>query len=296
MHHHSHGSHVHKQEYTSTFKIGIFLNFAYVLIEALVGTWIHSSALVSDALHNLSDVTSMLLSWAAFSLASKNHSEKFTFGYGKATILAAFINGILLLLAAAGIAYDIYSHWGIHLKIPGMEVVVVSGIGIVVNAYTAWLFFQSKKDLNMKGNFLHMAADALVSLGVMLSGIAIFYTGLDWIDTAMSLIILVIILYSTWHLLKEAGEQLMDKVPDTVDILKINSFLDRHPAIDSYHDLHVWSLTTEQVALIAHVLFKKGVPVNAALDEIHEELKHHFGITQITIQTEQIEESHIHPH
>lgn len=286
--HHSHGSHIHKHHYNATFKIGIFLNLGYVALEATFGHLIHSSALVSDALHNLSDVMSMLLSWGAFVMAGRAaYSDNFTFGYGKATILAAFINGILLLAAAFGIGFDIYSRWGTHETIPGLEVSLISGIGILVNAFTAWLFFKSKNDLNMRGNYLHMAADALVSLGVLISGIIIKFTGAIWVDTAASLAILLIVLYSTWHLLIEAGEQLMDKVPAGIDLAKIKAFLNKHPHISHFHDLHVWSLTTEQVALIAHVLVKKGFPPFEVLDEIHDELRENFGITHITIQIEE---------
>jgi len=285
-HHHSHASHIHSHQYNTTFKVGIFLNLGYVALEAVFGHLIHSSALVSDALHNLSDVMSMVLSWGAFAIAGRTYSDNFTFGYGKATILAAFVNGILLLAAAFGIGYDIYSRWGVHQEIPGLEVSIISGIGILVNAFTAWLFFKSKNDLNMRGNYLHMAADALVSLGVLISGILILFTGALWVDTVASLAILVIVLYSTWHLLIEAGEQLMDKVPDGVDLGKIKAFLKKHPHISHFHDLHVWSLTTEQVALIAHVLVKKEFPPFDVLDEIHEELKANFGISHITIQIE----------
>ena len=221
-HDHSHGS----QNYGKAFGIGIALNTIYVVVELYYGFMVNSSALVADAAHNASDVFSLILAWAAIKIATKRPSKRYTYGLRKTTILASMINGLIIIAAAGLIAWDAIQKFQNPAEISGNIVMIVAAIGLVVNTGTAFLFWKgSKGDLNIRGAFLHMAADAGVTLGVLLGGLAIKYTGLTWIDPALSLVIVLVILYSAWGLLRDSVKIAIDAVPKNIDIDEVEKFL-----------------------------------------------------------------------
>ncbi|MBE7175229.1 MAG: cation transporter [Mucilaginibacter polytrichastri] len=287
-HHHHHGP-VNPEHIGRAFRIGITLNILYVIIEFGYGFYTNSLALLADAGHNLSDVGSLALSLFAFSLARKNSTKKFTYGYRKATILASLANAILLLVVVGGIGYEAVSRFLHSEKSDGAIIAWVSGAGVLVNAFTAWLFFKDKQhDLNVKGAYLHLFADTLVSVGVVVAGIAIAYTGWDWLDPSISLIIMIVILVSTWGLLRESLALALDAVPENVDTDKIRQLIGKMPGVNSVEHVHVWAISTTQNALTAHIC----VPADttpAGAEKIKEEIRHelfHQNIGHATLELE----------
>ncbi|HFD13848.1 MAG TPA: cation transporter [Epsilonproteobacteria bacterium] len=283
---HDHGSEI--KNYNKAFSIGITLNIIFVIIEAIYGIMADSLALIADAGHNLSDVVSLLLAWGAFYLAKKNPSFQRTYGFRKVTILASLLSAILLLIALAAIAWEAVGRFSDPQAVDGMTVIVVAGIGVVINTITALLFMKDQKDdLNIRGAYLHMAADAGVSLGVVIAGVAILFTGWLWLDPVLSLMIVIVILISTWGLLRDSINLSIDAVPSTIDVSKVKDYLLALEDITSVHALHVWALSTTENALSVHLVTTKKEIDNRFLEDIQEHLHHEFDISHSTIQTEE---------
>ncbi|HHI79050.1 MAG TPA: cation transporter [Planctomycetes bacterium] len=282
-HHHNH----QVKSYNRAFAIGIGLNIAFVLVELAYGLAADSLALIADAGHNFSDVLSLVLAWGASYLATKAATDKRTYGYRKVTILASLANAILLLLALGAIAWEaLHRLWNPQL-VEGMTVILVAGIGVVINTLTALLFLSGQKhDLNIRGAFLHMAADAAISLGVALGGALILWTGWVLIDPILSLAIVLIILLATWSLLRESMDLAMDSVPQGTDLAGIRAYLKNLPGVAQLHDLHVWALSTSEVALSAHLVVRDGTDCPKLLQDAQKQLHDAFGIEHATIQLE----------
>lgn len=279
---HSHS----KRTYGKAFAIGIALNVVYVSLEIFYGLSSHSSALLADAGHNTSDVLSLLLAWAATYLAKKQPSERYTYGLRKTTIMASLINGVLIVGAAALITWDAIHKLQNPVAVPGNVIMIVSGIGVAINSITALLFIKGQKgDLNVKGAFLHMAADAGVSLGVVVGGLLIKLTGEMWIDPVSSFIIVAVILYSTWGLLADSVKLALDAVPENINLEEVKTFLESTDGVEEVHDLHVWAMSTTETALTAHLVIPEGHS-DQLLYDIREALHERFEITHTTLQVE----------
>lgn len=239
-HYHDHGP----QNYHRAFIIGIALNLAYVVIEATYGLLAHSLALVADAGHNLSDVLGLLLAWGASWLVGRRPTPRRSYGFRRSSVLAALFNALFLLVAVGAIAWEAMRRLADPAPVAGTTVIWVAVVGIVVNTATALLFFAGQKgDLNIRGAFLHMAADAGVSLGVVLAGLVILATGWDWLDPAVSLAIVVVILVGTWGLLRESVDLALDAVPEDIDPVQVYAYLDEVAGVREVHDLHIWAMT-----------------------------------------------------
>lgn len=285
-HDHGHGHSHAPADFGNAFLIGIVLNTAFVVIEAVYG-WISGSmALIADAGHNLSDVLALLLAWGASVAARRPASERFTYGYKSSTILAALANAGLLLVAIGAILFETLHRIAEPAPVAGETMVVVAGIGIVINAGTAALFMRGQHDINIRGAFLHMAADALVSLGVVIAGVAIIMTGERWIDPAVSLAIVAVIAWGTWGLLKDSVAMSMLGVPKGISENEVRAYLSGLPGVEAVHDLHIWPMSTTETALTAHLVMPGGHPGDPFLLELAHALEHHHHIGHPTIQIE----------
>jgi len=282
-HDHNHGT----GNYNRSFAIGVVLNIVFVVIEASYGIFADSLALIADAGHNLSDVVSLLLAWSASVLAKKAATEKRTYGFRKATVMASLASAILLLVALGGITWEAVGRFFNPKPVEGMTVIVVATIGVVINTLTALLFVKGqKRDLNIRGAFLHMAADAAVSLGVVVAGIFIIFKGWLWIDPVVSFMIVAVVLVGTWGLLRDSINYAMDAVPDSIDIPAIRNYLMSIDHVNRIHDLHVWPLSTTEIALTVHVVIDKDSLDNKFLRNVQQHLHDHFGVVHSTIQVE----------
>ena len=274
--------------YRKAFAIGIALNVSYVAVEAVFGLFAHSLALVADAGHNLSDVLSLLLAWGASEFGQSKPSKRFTYALRSSSILASLANAIILLIAIGAIAWEAFQRFSQPQEVPAVTVMVVAGFGVLINAATALLFMSGRhRDLNIKGAFLHMAADAGVSLGVVLAGLAIKLTGQYWIDPAMSLVIVAVIAIGTWGLLRESIRLALQAVPAGVDLEKVENYLASLPNVTAVHDLHIWPMSTTQTALTAHLEMPNGSGGDEFLHYICQHLHDEFQIEHSTIQIEQ---------
>ena len=287
MHHHTHHHQHHAPASLSAiFIICITLNMAFVLVEAGVGFIYHSLGLLSDASHNLSDVFSLLLSFFAIQMAKRHSNRHFTYGYKKSTILASLINALVLLVVVGAILVESIYKLRNPVDISGEAISWTAGIGILINGATAWLLMKNQKyDLNVKGAFLHMAMDTLVSVGVVISGIIISATGFVMIDAFISLAIATIILFSTWGLLKESIYLSMDAVPSGIDPDEIEKSLSEVRGIDSWHHLHIWAVSTTENAATLHVVLK-DISEMDKIKQLIKEALHHNNIQHITIECE----------
>ena len=285
-HHHGHG-HVHAlPDNARAFAIGVALNFGFVIAEVVFGVASHSIALLSDAGHNLSDVFGLLLAWGATHLAKSLPTRRRTYGWRRASILAALTNAIILLVVIGGIIWEAIKRFAHPEIVAGATVMWVAAAGVVINTLTALLFMAGRhKDLNIKGAFLHMASDAVVSLGVVFAGLIILKTGWHWLDPAMSLVISAVIIYGTWGLLRESLNLSMDAVPENIDPQAVEKFLAAQPGVASVHDLHIWAMSTTENALTVHLVIPKGLPSDDFLHEVAHELEEKFEIGHTTIQT-----------
>lgn len=282
-----HGHHHAPAEFGRAFLIGICLNTAFVVVEAAFGFLSGSMALVADAGHNLSDVLSLAFAWGATVAAKKPASERFTFGYKSSTILAALANAGLLLVAVGAILYETLGRIADPPPVEGATMVWVAAVGIAINTATALLFFRGRKDdLNIRGAYLHMAADALVSLGVVVAGLLILWTGARWIDPVTSLVIVAVIAWGSWGLLKDSVAMGLLAVPKTIDVGAVRGYLAGLPGVTAVHDLHIWPMSTTETALTAHLVIPAGHPGDAFLAEIAEQLAHHHQIGHVTVQIE----------
>lgn len=286
---HGHAGHSHAPtDFGMAFAIGIVLNTVFVVVEATYGWLSGSMALIADAGHNLSDVLSLLLAWGASVLAKRAPTERFTYGFKNSTILAALANAMLLLVAIGMILLETIERFSDPQPIEAGTVMLVAGIGIVINTATALLFLRGRKhDINIRGAFLHMAADALVSVGVVIAGALILYTGALWIDPVTSLVIVAVIAWGTWGLLKDSVKMSLLAVPDGVSEADVRAYLTGLDGVDAVHDLHIWPMSTTETALTAHLVMPRGHPGDAFLREIAEELEHHHAIGHATVQIEQ---------
>ncbi|MYN00772.1 cation diffusion facilitator family transporter [Pseudoduganella sp. DS3] len=283
-HHHHHGDPGHGR----AFAIAITLNALFVAIEFFYGFLANSTALMADAGHNLSDVLSLMLAWGAAILAKREPSGRYTYGLRSSSILAALFNGMLLMAATGAIAWGAVEQLMAPRPVQGLTVSIVAGVGIAVNGISAWLFMKgSKDDLNIRGAYLHLAADAAISLGVLVAGLLVMYTGWAWVDPAVSLVIVVLIMKSTWSLLREALDMTLGAVPGNINAAEVEKFLLARPGVAGMHDLHIWSMSTTDVALTCHLVMPGGYPGDVAIDEIARGLKEQFGIQHTTLQTEQ---------
>jgi cobalt-zinc-cadmium efflux system protein len=286
-HHHDHGHSHAPGNFGRAFAIGITINLAYVGIEALAGLTTGSMALLADAGHNLSDVLGLAVAWAGLRLAQRPASARFTYGLKRSGILAALFNGLLLLFACGAIAVEAVRRLADPQPVPGTVIMAVAAGGILVNGVTAWLFARGRKgDVNIRGAYLHMLADAGVSAAVVVSGLIILKTGLYWIDPALSLVVVAVILRGTWGLLRESVAMALDAVPDGIDAQAVADFLKSRPGVVTVHDLHIWPMGTTDTALTAHLVMPDGHPGDAALAALAHDLENRFGIDHATIQIE----------
>lgn len=291
-HHHHHGP-IEPDAMNRAFFIGIGLNLAFVVVETIAGFATGSLALLTDAGHNLSDVGSLGLSLLAFRLARVRPSERFSYGYQKSTVLASLVNGLLLMVAVGGIGYEAIRRLSEPPQIAGLTVAAVAAAGIVVNGLSAWLFHRDReKDLNVKGAYLHLAADAAVSAGVVAAGLGMYWTGWRWLDPAISFLILAVILWSTWGLLRESISLSLDAVPGKISLEKIRAVALKIRGIKEIHHIHVWAMSTTQNALTAHLVLEEGL----SSEEVHSAKKHfrheleHMNINHATLETEGVAE------
>ena len=284
QHHHDH--HHEITSLNKAFIIGITLNLAFVVAEFAAGFWYNSLGLLSDAGHNLGDVASLVLAMLAFRLAKVHPTASYTYGYKKSTVLVSLLNAVILLVAVGIIIAESITKLFHPRPVEGDAIAWVAGIGVVVNAVTAWLFMKDKdKDLNVKGAYLHMAADALVSVGVVISGIVIAHTGWYIIDPIIGLIIALVIIYSTWGLLRDSLRLSLDGVPAGTDIEKVEKAMHAVEGVQGVHHLHIWAISTTETALTAHV----SIDDLSDMERIKQEIKHelqHVGIYHATLEFE----------
>jgi cobalt-zinc-cadmium efflux system protein len=288
----AHSGHAHDHshapaDFGRAFIIGILLNTTFVVFEVIYGSFAKSLALVADAGHNASDVLGLLLAWGAYLVAKRRPTQKHTYGLRRSSILAALTNAVLLLIALGAIIWEALHRFSQPTPVAGGTVIWVAALGIAVNGVTAYLFASGRKgDLNLRGAYQHMFADALVSAGVVVSGVVILYTGWNWLDPLVSLVLAGVILSGTWGLLRESLDLALDAVPEGVDLGQVKSFLSGQPGVSGVHDLHVWGMSTTETALTAHLVVPEGLP-DEKLQTLRHELHEQFGVEHATLQIEQ---------
>lgn len=287
-HNHTHSS-LPLRNVNRAFILGIVLNLAFVIIEFVTGISTNSLALMSDAGHNLSDVATLFLSLFAFQMTKRKPTAKFTYGFHKTTILASLTNAVILLIAVGSIGWEAIQRFLSPEETKGSVISIVAGVGIVINAASAFLFFKDKdRDLNVKGAYLHLALDALVSVGVVIAGLIISYTHLMWIDPLISLIIMAVVIYSTWGLLTESLLLSLDAVPSSIDLKKITSAMQNQKGIIRVHHVHVWAMSTTKNAMTAHLIIKTGLSEKEITETKHN-IKHemeHLNVQHVTLEIE----------
>jgi cobalt-zinc-cadmium efflux system protein len=292
-HDHGHGHHHHHHHAPSdghgrAFALAVGVNALFVAIEFVYGFIANSTALMADAGHNLSDVLGLLLAWGAAVLAKSAPNGRFTYGLRSTSILAALANGLLLMVACGAIAWEAVHRFTQPAPVEGATVSVVAAIGVLVNGFSAWLFMAGRKgDLNVRGAYQHMAADAAISLGVVVSGVVIMFTGWSWLDPLVSLAIVLMIVAGTWSLLRESVELVMAAVPANVDMGEVHQFLIARPGVSEVHDLHIWAMSTTETAMTAHVVMPGGYPGDGVIDEVVAQLRADFAIHHCTLQVEE---------
>ncbi len=284
--HDAHGHHHSPASFGRAFVIGITLNLAFVVIEAAAGFLYGSMALVADAGHNLSDVLALALAWVASIAARQPPSGRFTYGYKSSTILAALANALLLAVAIGAILFETFHRMMTPQQPEGMVMVIVAGIGVGINAFTAMLFLRGQDDLNIKGAYLHMAADALVSLGVVAAGVAIIVTGLWWIDPLVSIVIVAVIAWGTWGLARDSLTMGLLAAPARIDLNEVKQHLASFDGVAAVHDLHVWPMSTTETALTAHLVMPGKPASDSFLRDIAASLETRFGVCHSTLQVE----------
>jgi cobalt-zinc-cadmium efflux system protein len=295
IHEHDHGeqdravpSHHHAPaSFGKAFAIGVALNLSFVVCEWIFGVAAHSLALLADAAHNLGDVLALLLSWGALHLSRRQPSARFTYGLRGTSILAALVNAIALLLITGGLAWEAIHRLADPQPVRGALVVAVALAGVLVNGITAWLFMSgSRNDLNVRGAYLHMAADAAVSLAVAVAGGLVIFTGWYWLDPVLTLVVALVIVWTTWDLLLQSLRLALQAVPAGIDSTEVRAFLAGLPGVSQVHDLHIWAMSTTENALTAHLVIPPGHPGDAFLQSACHEIEHRFGIHHATLQIE----------
>lgn len=286
-HTHHHGHDHGGGNYNRAFIVSVALNTGFVIIEAVYGILANSLALLADAGHNLSDVLGLLLAWGATILARRRPTARRTYGLRRSSILAALLNAAFLLVVSGGIGWEAIQRFREPASVAGGTVIVVAAIGIAINTVSALMFLSGRKsDLNIRGAFLHLVADAVVSVGVVLAGIAIIATGWLWFDPAVSLIVTVVIVAGTWQLFQESLNLITDAVPAGIEPLAVRTYLAELPGITGVHDLHIWAMSTTETALTVHLVMPTGFPGDAFLVQVTQELHARFGIEHATLQIE----------
>jgi cobalt-zinc-cadmium efflux system protein len=287
---HDHDQHGHSHapaNFNAAFAVGIGLNTAYVLFEVVFGIFGHSLALLADAGHNLSDVLGLLLAWGAGAMSKSIPTKRRTYGLRGSSILAALFNAIFLLVSVGAIAWEAVRRFNAPADVAARTVIWVSLLGIGINTATALMFMSGRKgDLNIRGAFLHMAADAAISAGVVVAGFAILWTSWHWIDPVVSLLISAVIVWGTWDLLRESVNLALQAVPENIEPEKVEQYLEQLPGISKVHDLHIWAMSTTETALTAHLVKPDGKLDDPLLDQIQHELHDRFGIEHMTVQLE----------
>ena len=292
----AHGNHVHSHEpkgHDRAYAFGIALNLGFVAIESVYGVLSQSMALLADAGHNLSDVLALALAWGASVLGRREPSQRFTYGLGSSTILAALVNAMLLMLVVGGIAVEAVQRLMNPVPVATATVIWVALCGIAVNGVTALFFLRDReRDLNVKGAFVHMAADTAVSLGVVLAGVGMLYTGWTWLDSAMSIVIAAVIVGSTWGLLRDSVNLSLHAVPSRIDTELIRGYFSGLDGVAEIHDLHIWGMSTTETALTVHLVMPDGHPSDRFIAQISSELRERLGVGHATIQVETGDELH----
>ncbi|MBX9841302.1 MAG: cation diffusion facilitator family transporter [Xanthobacteraceae bacterium] len=285
--HHNH-SHDHAPaDFGRAFVIGTALNVTFVIVEVVFGLLSNSTALLADAGHNVSDILGLLVSWVAAVLAKRPPTATYTYGLRSSSILAALFNAMFLLVAVGAIGWEAVQRLSNPQPVASTTVMVVAGIGILVNGGTALMFMSGRKgDINIEGAFLHMAADAMVSAGVVIAALAILLTGWQWLDAAASLAICVVILWSTWGLLRKSTRMSLAAVPESIDPAAVRDFLSKQPGVSEIHDLHIWAMSTTTTALTCHLVMPSGHPGDEFLQHVTAALEHRFQIHHSTLQIE----------
>lgn len=286
-HSHSHGHSHAPKDFGLAFAVGISLNMGFVIVEAVYGFLSNSMALLADAGHNFSDVLGLLIAWAATILAKRKPGGRYSYGLRSSSIVAALINALFLVVAISIIAFEAIQRFAEPASVAGRTVIIVAAIGIVINTATALMFMRgSKGDINIRGAFLHMAADAAVSAGVVIAGFVILATGWSWIDPAVSLAIVAVIAVGTWGLLRDSVNMSLHAIPPGVDQDAVADFLRGRPGVAAIHDLHIWSMSTTETALTVHLVTPAGFPGDTFNVELARELKSRFAIDHPTVQIE----------
>jgi cobalt-zinc-cadmium efflux system protein len=287
-HPHDHSAHAHAPaSFGTAFAIGIALNLGFVVIEALYGLLSNSVSLLADAGHNLSDVLGLGVAWLATVLATRAPTARFTYGMRGSSILAALFNAVFLLVTVGGLSWEAIRRLGTPEPVEGKTMMAVAAVGILVNGVTAWLFASGRKDdINLKGAFLHMASDALVSVGVVAAGLLILLTGWLWVDPIVSLVINGVIVWGTWGLLRDSVGMSMAAVPAQIDPAAVRTFLSARTGVVDVHDLHIWPMSTTENALTCHLVMPNGHPGDAFLHELAGDLAKRFKINHATVQIE----------
>ena len=280
-------THSNTDNHNKAFAFGILLNVIYIAVELIYGLLISSMALIADAGHNLSDVLGLLLAWGATFLAKTLPTHNRTYGLRKSTILAALFNAIILLIAVGAISIEAIRRLINPEHVQGTTMMIVAGIGVIINALTAWLFIKGKeKDINIRGAYLHMAADAGVSVGVVIAGLLITFTGWLWLDPVISLVIVLVITIGTWDLLRDSFLMSVDAVPKDISLKEVEEHLKKIPGVTEIHDLHIWAMSTTETALTVHLVMPDSSPGDYFLKGICGDLQKKFGIGHSTIQVE----------
>lgn len=283
MHNHGHAN----TNYNRAFIISVALNSFFVVVEAVYGVLANSLALLADAGHNLSDVLGLILAWIASLLARRLPTTRRTFGLKRSSIIAALVNAGFLLVVSGGIGWEAILRVREPTPIAGSTVIIVAAIGIAINTGSALMFLAGRKqDLNLQGAFLHLVADAAVSVGVVLAGIAIVLTGQLWFDPAVSLIVSIVIIVGTWQLFRQSLNLIMDAVPEGIEPLAVRTYLAERPGVSEVHDLHIWGMSTTETALIVHLVMPDGHPGDAFRSQVVQDLHDQFDIEHATLQIE----------
>ncbi|CAM2822096.1 cation diffusion facilitator family transporter [Legionella worsleiensis] len=288
-HHDHHGHHHGEVTYNKSFLIAISANSAFVVVQIIYAYIAHSTSLLADAFHNLGDVLGLILAWVAMGLMSLKPTEKATYGLKKTSILAALVNGGLLIFTCGIIATEAMYKLLSPTEIQAVSVMIVAGIGIVVNGSTALLFLRGSDDLNIRGAYLHLFYDALISVGVVLSAALLYWTGWLWIDPVVGLLIALVILKGTWSLFADSFRLIIDGVPRGISWSLVSEFLVSWPGVQSIHDLHIWAMSTKENALSVHLYMPEEGLSDESRAEMVEQLRKQFGIQHVTIQTEKTE-------
>lgn len=284
---HAHSGYVAPRNFGYAFAIATALNLALVALQIVYGILADSVALLADAGHNFGDAVGLILAWGAHAMSRWRPTQRYTYGFGSASILAALANAVILLVATGAIAWEAVQRFFEPAEVAGMTVMVVAAAGIVINGLSAWLLAAgTKTDLNIRGAFLHMIADGVVSFGVVVAGAAIVLTGQQWFDPLASLIISGVIVWGTWGLLRNAASMSLAAVPPGVDPSQVRRYLEGLPNVKELHDLHIWAMSTTETAMTCHLVVRDGYPGDAFRVEIAEQLRRRFAIGHPTLQIE----------